>query len=133
MRNTLSTVLAISAMAFATFAPSLAHGRVLEPQSAAIKHREKMKNEWKTIAIGSGVLGAIGLLNKDGTLTFLGTAGALYSAHRYEQDRKSENKLRRARAATFSKAYIYRNGKKYVRRTVYKGGKKYYQFVCMKH
>lgn len=130
MRYTLTTALAIGAFAFATLAPNLASAGAFAPQSAAYKHREKTKNEWKNIAIGAGVLGVIGLLKDDGTLTFLGTAGALYAAHRYEEDRKSQSKMRRARAAYFSRGYFYRDGKKYTRRTVHKGGKKYYQFVC---
>lgn len=87
--------------------------------------RQQMKNEWRNIALGAGVLAVIGLLKDDKTLFFSGTAGALYSAWRYEQDRKSQSKLARARAAYFSKPYFYRDGKRYVRKTVWKNGKKY--------
>ena len=62
-------------------------------------------------------------------IDFMGLAGALYSAYRYEQDRKSQSKTDRARAAYFHKTYFYRNGHKYVRKTVYKDGQKYYRFV----
>lgn len=91
--------------------------------------RQKTKNDWRNIAIGAGALGIYGLLKKDNTLTFAGAAGALYSLHRYENDRKSQSKTDRARAAYFSKTHFYRNGKRYTRKTVWKNGKKYYQFV----
>lgn len=63
-------------------------------------HRQKTKNDWRNIAIGSGALGALGLLTKNGTLTTLGLAGAGYSAYRYEQDRRSQNSMK-------SRGYYY--------------------------
>lgn len=107
-------------------APATVDAQSLTQQS---KRRQETKNEWRNIAIGSGVLGILGLLKKDSTLTFVGAAGALYSAHRYEQDRKSQSKLDRARASYFSKPYFVRNGVRYNRKTVKKNGKTYYQFV----
>lgn len=106
--------------------PALAPAQSLQQQS---DQRQKTKNEWRNIAIASGVLGILGLLKDDSTLTFAGAAGALYSAYRYEQDRKSQSRIDRARAAYFSRPYFYRDGVRYNRRTVYKNGKKYYQFV----
>jgi hypothetical protein len=91
--------------------------------------RQDKKNEWRNIGIGSAAVGLLGLLKGDSTLTFAGAAGALYSAHRYEQDRKSQSKTDRARAAMFNRRSYTRNGQRYVRKTVYKNGKKYYQFV----
>ena len=93
------------------------------------KRRQEKKNEWRNIGIGSAALGLFGLLKGDSTLMFAGTAGALYSAHRYEQDRKSQSKADRARAAMFGRTSFTRDGKRYVRKTVYKNGKKYYRFV----
>src|SRR5690349_6986417 len=90
--------------------------------------RQKTKNDWRNLTIGSGALGLFGLLRHDNTLFFAGTAGALYSAWRYEQDRKSQSKTDRARAAYFSRTSFHRNGHRYTRKTVYKNGKKYYQF-----
>ena len=100
-----------------------------QTRNEQLKHRQQKKNEWKNLAIGSGALAIIGLLSKNGTLTFAGTAGALYSAYRYEQDRKSESKIARTRAAYYSKPSIVSNGVRYDRKTVWKGGKKYYTFV----
>jgi hypothetical protein len=95
----------------------------------ASKHRQGKKNEWRNIGIGSAALGLLGLLKGDSTLMFAGTAGALYSAHRYEQDRKSQSKIDRARATMFGRREFTRDGRRYVRKTVYKNGKKYYRFV----
>jgi len=111
-------------------------GAVLTPITASAQrhdseyqHRQNKKNEWRNIAIGSGAFGLLGLLKHDNTLFFAGTAGGLYSAWRYEQDRKSQSKMNRARASYFSKSYFYRDGERYTRKTVVKNGKKYYQFV----
>jgi len=116
------TIIASSLAPFAAYASPLAP----EPQS---RHRKQKQDEWKTLGIASGVAALLGLLKKDGTITFLGTAGALYSAYRYEEDRKSSDRERRARAEMFSRPSFTRNGVRYDRRVVYKGKKKYYQFV----
>ncbi len=91
--------------------------------------RQQTKNEWRNIAYVSGAVAVLGLLRNDKTLTFAGAAGALYSIHRYEQDRKSQNSLNRARATYFSKPYFVRDGVRYDRRVVTKNGQKYYQFT----
>ena len=91
--------------------------------------RQEKKNEWRNIAIGSGVLSVLGLLRHDNTLTFAGAAGALYSVDRYEKDRKSQSKIDHARAQYFGKSYFNRDGQRYERRAVTKNGKRYYQFV----
>lgn len=96
---------------------------------AQSKHRQESKNTWRNLAIGSGALGLLGLLKHDDTLTFLGAAGALYSANRYEQDRKSQSREARARAELFRRGSYTRNGHRYVKKTVYKNHHKYYQFV----
>src|SRR5450432_923356 len=74
------------------------------------KHRQGKKNEWRNIGIGSAGVGLLGLVKGDKTLMFAGAAGALYSSYRYEQDRKSQSKTDRARAAMFSKRSYYRDG-----------------------
>ena len=91
--------------------------------------RQQTKNEWRNLAIGAGLIGVLGLLKHDSTLTFAGAAGALYSAYRYEQDRKSQSREARARAYYFSQPYFYRDGVRYDRRTVQRSGQRYYQFV----
>lgn len=94
-----------------------------------IDRRNQTKNEWRNLAIGSGLVSVLGLLSKDSTLTFAGAAGSLYSLYRYEQDRKSQSSLERGRAYYFSQPYFYRNGTRFDRREVTKNGQRYYQFV----
>jgi hypothetical protein len=91
--------------------------------------RQETKNEWRNIAYVSGAAALLGYINKDETLMFTGIAGALYSLHRYEQDRKSQNSVDRLRASYFGRSYFVRDGRRYDRRTVTKNGQKYYQFV----
>src|SRR5579872_5122264 len=76
----------------------------------ASHHRQQQKNQWRNIAIDSGALGLLGLVKHDNTLTFAGAAGALYATYRYEQDRKSQSRIDRARAGMFSRTSFYRNG-----------------------
>ena len=120
----LLTILAIGGAVFAPIAASAQDS--LDRES---KHRQQKKNEWRNIAIGSAALGVFGLVKHDKTLTFAGAAGTLYSANRYEQDRKSQSKTDRTRARYFSKDHLTRNGHRYNRKTVWKNGKKHYQFV----
>ncbi len=91
--------------------------------------RQKTKNDWRNIAIGSGATTLFGILKHDNTVTFAGAAGTLYSLDRYEKDRRSQSKLDHARARTFGRTSFYRDGHRYVRRTVKRDGKRYYQFV----
>ncbi|HWA82041.1 MAG TPA: hypothetical protein VG820_01305, partial [Fimbriimonadaceae bacterium] len=100
------------------------------PSIAHVYHeRQETKNEWRNLAIVSGLVGVIGLLEHDKTLVFAGSAGTLYSLYRYEEDRKSQNRLARARAFYFSHPYFVRNGHRYNRRLVVRHGQRYYQFV----
>lgn len=123
-KGILSGLLAMSIVVPTALLPANA-----EAQKSKYDQRQKTKNEWRNIAIGSGLVALFGLVKDDPTLTFAGTAGALYSAYRYEEDRKSQNRMRRARAQFFSRQSFVRNGTKYVRHTKFKGGKKYYYFA----
>lgn len=118
----LSNAVAMIAVASFTIAP-------LTASAQSSKRRQEQKNTWRNLAIGSGVVGILGLLKGDKFLMFAGAAGALYSANRYEQDRKSQSKQDRARAQMFSRTSFTRDGRTYKRKTVYKNGKKYYQYV----
>lgn len=109
-----------------TLAPTTANAQSLND---LIKHRQGKKNDWRNLAIGGGALGVLGLLTKNSTLTYLGIGGGLYSAWRYEQDRKSQSKLASQRAQLFSRSSFVHNGHKYVKRTKWKNGKKYYYFA----
>jgi hypothetical protein len=94
-----------------------------------IERRQKTKNDWRNLAAAGGLATLFGLLKNDKTIMFAGAAGGLYSLHRYEQDRKSQSQMSRARAAMFSRSSFERNGRRYERRLVTKNGQKYYQFV----
>ena len=121
-RKILTNLLAFAALG------GLAIPAVAGYQNTAAR-RQHTQNEWQNIAIGSGAVALLGLLSKDNRLVFAGGAGALYSIYRYQEDQKSKDRLARLRAQYFSKPYFYRNGHKYVRKTVVRNGKKYYQFV----
>lgn len=126
MRNRIVSILIALIMMFGALVPVVASGQNL---GRLLQRRQDKKNEWRNIAIASGALGVLGLLKKDNTLFFLGAGGALYSAWRYEQDRKSQSRTARLRASYFSKPSFVRDGHRYVRKTVWRNGKKYYQFV----
>jgi hypothetical protein len=125
-KTQLGSLLVAAAMGLTFAAPATAHSQSIND---LIKHRQKTKNDWRNLAYAGAGVGLWGLLKHDSTLTFVGAAGALYSAYRYEQDRKSQSKLNRARAAMFSRGSFTRNGVRYTRRTTYKNGKKYYYFA----
>lgn len=119
-RSTLLAGACLALMAEATL-PALASAPVLPPV--------QKKDEWKNITIASGAAALLGLLTKNGTVTTLGTIGALYSAYRYEQDRKSTDRKARARASLYAKRSVVIDGKRYKRQTVKRHGKTYYRFV----
>jgi hypothetical protein len=108
-------------------APSFADAQTRIDREA--DRRQQTKNEWRNIAYVAGAAAVLGALQRDNTLTFAGAAGALYALHRYEQDRKSQSSLDRARAQYFSRDHFYRDGVRYDRRTVRQNGQTYYQFV----
>ena len=125
LQNLIASALAALMFAGVAIAPVNADAQT----QAELKRRQQKKNEWRNLAIGAGAVGLFGLLKGDNTLMFAGTAGALYSLHRYEQDRKSQSRMQRARAQMFSKKSFVRDGYVYKRKLVTKNGKKYYQFV----
>lgn len=129
MINRIVSYLIALVMMCGALAPVLASGQRMGTLERMLTQRQDKKNEWRNIAIASGALGLLGLLKKDNTLFFLGAGGALYSAWRYEQDRKSQSKMARLRASYFSRTSFTRDGRTYVRKTVWRNGKKYYQFV----
>jgi hypothetical protein len=107
-------------------------GTVLAPTAAIAgqsSRQQKNKNQWRNIGYGAGAVGLYGLLKHDNTLAILGGAGALYSASRYEHDRKSQSQTDRARASYFNRSTYSHNGHTYHRRTVTRNGHKYYQFA----
>ena len=122
--SNLVSSLAIFATVFAT---NVAVADPLYGQKAA-DHRKQTKDQWRDIGTASAAAALLGIITKNGTVTTVGAVGALYSAYRYEQDRKSESKLRRQKADMFSHDHYVHNGVRYDRKTVYKKGVKYYRF-----
>jgi hypothetical protein len=95
----------------------------------ALNHRQQTKNNWRNAAIGSGVLGVLGFATHNNTLGIAGAAGALYSASRYDHDRRSENRIERKRAEYYGRSSFDYGGHHYIRKTVWQNGHKYYRFV----
>ena len=94
-----------------------------------LKHKQTQKNNWRNLGIAGGAAGVLGLLTGNKALTALGLGGGLYSAYRYEQDRKGQSKAERQRAELFRHTSFVHNGHKYVRKTVWVNGQKNYKFV----
>lgn len=132
MKRTSQLLAALTLVTAFAVTPAMASAQSLKDIERLIDRREDKKDEWRTIATASAGLAILGLLKKDNTLTFAGTAGALYSAYRYEEDRKSASKLNKTRAAFFSRDHFYRDGQRFNRETVYVKGKKHYRFVRAK-
>src|SRR5207237_98346 len=74
------------------------------------------KNEWRNLGVLGGAVGVIGLLSGDRNLAALGLGGGLYSAYRYEQDRRSENRFERNRYDLFNRSHFDYEGARYNRR-----------------
>jgi hypothetical protein len=91
-------------------------------------HRQNQKNDWRNLGyVGAGAA-VLGVLTHDPLLAGIGVTGGLYSAWRYEQDRKSQNAADRRRYAFFSKPTRTMHGHKYRRVTVTDHGHKYYAY-----
>jgi hypothetical protein len=84
--------------------------------------------DWNAIAGQCGGLTVIADLNDDDTLYFDGSVGALYSFDAYDEDRVSNDRVRRLRAAYFSRPYFIRDGQRYERTEVVRHGDHFYQF-----
>src|SRR5579862_5731298 len=78
MKKILTQSLAVLAICTAIAAPSIA--------SAQSWHRQDMRDQWKDVAIGAGVVGLLGAVTHNDTLLGIGAAGVLYSAYRYDAD-----------------------------------------------
>lgn len=101
--------------------------RYTPPQQDA--NRQKTKNDWRNLTILSGAATVYGLLKHDPTITFIGAAGTLYSASRYEKDRKSQSQTDRARAELFDRGNFDRDGVRYTKRDRWVNGEHFYYFA----
>jgi hypothetical protein len=91
-------------------------------------NRQTQKNNWRNLGIAGGVVGAYGLITGNKTLAALGIGGGLYSASRYEADRKSQNSNDHKRYELFNRDSFDYNGHRYVRQTKTVNGKKNFYF-----
>jgi hypothetical protein len=91
-------------------------------------HRQSTKNQWRNLGIAGGAVGVAGLLTGNRTLTALGLGGGLYSAYRYEQDRRSQNRLDRNRYELFRRRSFDYGGHRYERRERFRDGQRHYYF-----
>ena len=118
-----------AALAIGTASLGLAPAANAQSLNDLINRRQGKKNEWRNLGIAGGAAGIFGLLTGNKTVAALGLGGGLYSAYRYEQDRKSQSKLSQQRAALFNRKSFDHNGHHYVRRTKWVKGKKNYYFA----
>ena len=134
LRQTLiAGLLSATMIAPVALIPAAAHAQSKKSSlSQESKRRQQKKNEWRNIGLASAAAGVYGFLKGDNKLGLIGAAGALYSADRYEKDRKSQSKTDRQRAALYGRSSFTRNGQRYVRRTKVKNGKRYYYFAKAK-
>lgn len=122
----LSIVLAAAIVGAPCVAPIAANAQ--SNLDSASHHRQKTKNDWRNIGVGSAALGVLGLATHNNALLIGGAAGAAYSASRYEHDRRSQSRIDRQRAKLYGHHYIYHNGHRYARHTHTRNGQKYYTF-----
>ena len=128
MKTNPGTLFASLALAAGMALPAVAPAQDLKRMLTPPKSKQGKKNLWRNLAIGGGALGVFGLFKGNSTLTALGLGGGLYSAYRYEQDRKGQSKDQKQRAELFRHTSFDHNGHHYVRHTRIKNGKKYYYF-----
>lgn len=73
------------------------------PQTALAQTKaqnaQKNKNNWRNIGGAAAAVAGYGLLKGNSTATLLGAAGAAYSAKRYEDERKTQDHLKRQRTS----------------------------------
>jgi hypothetical protein len=89
MKNTILKWVTLGVIAATVALPSISEAQT----RSQLQRRQQQKNQWRNIGYGAAAVGIYGAIKKDRNLTLLGAAGALYSAHRYEQDRKSQRRL----------------------------------------
>lgn len=125
LKKTLTSTLLAVSLAVPTMLPATA---AAQSRHQKVEHRQQTKNQWRNLGIAGGAAGVLGLLTGNKTLTALGIGGGLYSAYRYEQDRKSQNKLQHNRYQLFNRTSFNHGGHRYVRKTKMVKGQKYYYF-----
>ncbi|MHB8636115.1 MAG: hypothetical protein ACYC96_06560 [Fimbriimonadaceae bacterium] len=103
-------------------------GRQLNKGKHVQQHKQTQKNNWRNLGYAGGGVAVLGLLTHSPLLVGVGVAGGLYSAYRYEQDRKGQSAAARRRYAFFSHKTRVINGHHYRRVILTKKGHKYYAY-----
>ena len=126
--KTFTKLLTIALLTTALVTPSTAFAQKRQTRRE-IERRQKTKSDWQKLGYAGAALGLLGQLGKDKTLSYVGTAGALYSLYRFNEDSKSQNKTRRERAEFYGRESYTRKGVRYERKIVTRHGRTYYTFV----
>ena len=123
-------LIAAIAAPFGAQAQTVTHwvDRQLDKGKHSKQHEQTQKNDWRNLGYAGGGVAAIGLLTHSPLLMAVGVTGGLYSAYRYEQDRKSQSASDRKRYAWFSQKTRTIDGHRYHRVTVMRQGHKYYAY-----
>lgn len=125
----LTSILALTAIGGLAVVPAIAPAQSAGDILREIDRRRGTENQWRNGAYAGGAAALAGILLKNNTLTYAGVGGGLYSFYRYEQDRRSRNRLERQRAAFFSAPYRTYRGQRFKRVKVKRNGKNFYQYV----
>jgi hypothetical protein len=89
-------------------AAALLAGSVVAPASAqSPSSRQKDKNNMRNLGIGLGAAAAYEAIKGKGTNALILGAGAAYSAKKYEDARKAQN-----RENSIQRRYVYRHGRR---------------------
>lgn len=92
--NTKARVLPLALLALASAASALPQAALAQTKA---DNAQKQKNNWRNIGGAAAAVAGYGLLKGNTTATLLGAAGAAYSAKRYEDERKTQDHLKRER------------------------------------
>jgi hypothetical protein len=90
------------------------------------KFPAQIPNEFSSIA---SRFGGIATLEDDPTIVFTGDTGEPYPFSEYNTDRVKPEKKLKLKCAFFGRAYFWRDGARYDRKTMFKDGEQCFQFV----
>lgn len=92
--NTKARILPLALIALASASSVLPQAALAQTKA---QDTQKQKNNWRNIGGAAAAVAGYGLLKGNTTATLLGAAGAAYSAKRYEDERKTQDHLKRER------------------------------------
>ncbi len=95
--NTKARILPLALLVLASASSVLPQAALAQTKAQNV---QKNKNNWRNIGGAAAAVAGYGLLKGNSTATLLGAAGAAYSAKRYEDERKTQDHLKRERQRT---------------------------------